>query len=171
MPFKTRLCQTYFGRPLRVFLATGQFLAAAHFFVTYFYSWGSACGPSMLPGWEVWGQGAITSHLHRRGKDVRVGDLVKFKIPITQGDAIKRVAGLPGDYVLVHSPESGRDEMIQIPKGHCWVLGDNLPASRDSRLYGPLPMALIDGKVIYQTGSWPWQWSQIKKIRNPLDEE
>lgn len=38
-------------------------------------------------------------------------------------------------------------------------------------MYGPVPLALIDGKVIYKTGSWPWQWSQIVKIRNPFDEE
>lgn len=68
----------------------------------------------MLPGWEIWGEGAIVSHLHRRGVDVKVGDLVKFKVPVTDDEAIKRVAGLPGDYVLVHSPDSGRDEMIQV---------------------------------------------------------
>lgn len=56
----------------------------------------------------------------------------------------------------------------QVPKGHCWVLGDNLLSSRDSRLYGPLPMALIDGKVMYQTGSWPWQ---LKRIKNPFEEQ
>lgn len=60
-------------------------------------------------------------------------------------------------------------DTLQVPKGHCWVLGDNLHASRDSRLYGPLPMALIDGKVIYKTGSWPWQWDRIKKIKNPFE--
>ena len=36
----------------------------------------------------------------------------------------------------------------KIPEGHCWLAGDNLPDSRDSRDYGPLPMALIKGKVI-----------------------
>jgi inner membrane protease subunit 1 len=28
------------------------------------------------------------------------------------------------------------------------VIGDNLPASRDSRMFGPMPLALIRGKVI-----------------------
>ena len=36
----------------------------------------------------------------------------------------------------------------QVPDGHCWLLGDNLPESRDSRVYGPLPLALIKGKVV-----------------------
>lgn len=35
-----------------------------------------------------------------------------------------------------------------MPEGHCWILGDNLPFSRDSRFYGPLPLALVQGKVI-----------------------
>jgi inner membrane protease subunit 1 len=46
----------------------------------------------------------------------------------------------------------------QVPQGHCWVCGDNLPASRDSRIYGPLPMALIRGKVVAvweQWSEWP----------------
>lgn len=68
----------------------------------------------MLPFWEVFGDGAWTSRFHRRGKGIQVGDLVLFKVPINNGRAIKRVAGLPGDYVLSHSPESGRDEMIQV---------------------------------------------------------
>ncbi|KAK5083626.1 Mitochondrial inner membrane peptidase complex subunit [Lithohypha guttulata] len=37
-------------------------------------------------------------------------------------------------------------EMIQIPEGHVWVEGDNLAWSRDSRFFGPLPMALIKGR-------------------------
>lgn len=68
----------------------------------------------MLPYWEIWGNGAIVAHQYRRGCGIKVGDLVKFKVPMTEGDAIKRVAGLPGDYVLMHSPDSGREEMIQV---------------------------------------------------------
>lgn len=124
----------------------------------------------MLPGWEIWGEGAVTSHMYRYGRGVKVGDLVRFKVPISDAYAIKRVMGMPGDYVLVHTPDTGHEEMIQVPKGHCWVLGDNLYASRDSRIYGPLPMALVDGKVIYQTGSALWQWSRLKKIKNPFEE-
>ena len=37
---------------------------------------------------------------------------------------------------------------VQVPEGHCWLIGDNVDASRDSRFYGPLPLALIKGKVI-----------------------
>ncbi|KAH8772647.1 peptidase S24/S26A/S26B/S26C [Diaporthe sp. PMI_573] len=156
----------YFGRPVALFADAGKVLAAAHLFCTYGYDWGTVSGPSMLPGWSVWGEGAIISHRHRRGKDIKVGDLVRFKIPVNDGLAIKRVLGVAGDYVMMGTPESGQDTMIQVPPGHVWLIGDNLPASRDSRLYGPVPMALIDGKVIARTGAWPWQ---MHAIENPFD--
>lgn len=35
-----------------------------------------------------------------------------------------------------------------MPEGHCWVLGDNLTESRDSRTYGPVPLGLVKGKVV-----------------------
>ena len=39
---------------------------------------------------------------------------------------------------------------IQVPQGHIWVAGDNADASHDSRHYGPVPMALVEGRVMYQ---------------------
>lgn len=110
----TRLKAGYMSRPGRVFISTTKILAAAHLSLTYFYSWGTVSGPSMLPEWEVWGDGVVTSQLYRRGKGIKVGDLIKFKVPVTDQEAVKRVAGLPGDYVLIHSPDSGREEMIQV---------------------------------------------------------
>lgn len=158
----------YYGRPVALIADAGKVLAAAHFFWAYGYDWGTVSGPSMLPGWSVWGEGAIISHRYRRGKDIKVGDLVRFKIPVDDGLAIKRVLGVAGDYVMMGTPETGQDIMIQVPPGHVWLIGDNLPASRDSRLYGPVPMALIDGKVIARTGAWPWQ---MHAIENPFDTE
>lgn len=34
-----------------------------------------------------------------------------------------------------------------IPEGFCWVTGDNPLFSEDSSLYGPIPLALIEGRV------------------------
>lgn len=52
----------------------------------------------------------------------------------------------------------------QVPEGHCWVIGDNLPWSRDSRHFGPMPLALIKGKVIAKV----LPWSERKRIENRL---
>lgn len=40
-----------------------------------------------------------------------------------------------------------------IPEGFCWVTGDNPVYSEDSSLYGPVPLALIEGRVAYVL--WP----------------
>lgn len=38
--------------------------------------------------------------------------------------------------------------MLQVPKNHVWVTGDNLGWTRDSRHFGALPMGLIRGRVV-----------------------
>lgn len=49
--------------------------------------------------------------------------------------------------------------------GHCWIVGDNLLASRDSRYFGPLPMALIQGKVVGKI----FPWKERKWIESGLE--
>jgi len=44
--------------------------------------------------------------------------------------------------------EDVRPVIIRIPKGHCWVEGDNAHLSRDSRDFGPVPLGLINGVVV-----------------------
>lgn len=39
-----------------------------------------------------------------------------------------------------------------MPEGHCWLIGDNVSESRDSRTFGPLPLALIKGKTVAKWG-------------------
>ena len=103
------------GHPFRALLGTAKYLAAAHLFWEYGYSIGPAQGPSMLPTFEVANEWLLISKRHRHGRDVHVGDLVVYKIPIfPDSDGIKRVLGLPGDYVLVDSPDLGSEAMIQV---------------------------------------------------------
>lgn len=112
-------------------------------------AFGPAQGPSMVPTFTVAGEGLVINRLCRYGRNVKVGDLVAYDIPINKEIGVKRVIGLPGDYVLLGSPGESQD-MLQVPQGHCWLVGDNLRASRDSREFGPLPLALVTGKVVYR---------------------
>ncbi|CAG7919433.1 unnamed protein product [Penicillium olsonii] len=128
-----------------------------------------SAGPSMYPTFDVRGDWLLISRLHRNGKGIEVGDVVRFGHPNFQGvHAAKRVVGMPGDFVCQDqplSPEVGKDHnMIQIPEGHVFLAGDNLPWSRDSRNYGPVPMALINGKIIARV----WPPSKAEWVKNPL---
>jgi mitochondrial inner membrane protease subunit 1 len=155
----------YASHPLRVLITcikTGLF---AHLFTEYGYTVDGTLGASMLPTLEVMGDRVLISKHYRRGRDVKVGDMVTFRSVVDPEDnVIKRVIGLEGDYVLRNTPGSRNDSMIQVitsclksthrankcevPEGHCWVIGDNLEVSRDSRHFGPMPLALVRGKVL-----------------------
>ena len=127
----------------------------------------------------------VFSRRHKHGKNVQVGDLIVFHSPIFPGEqACKRIIGMPGDYVLrdpglsptvggapvpgfgdADTPGTMREEpvMVQVPEGHVWVSGDNLRYSRDSRTYGAVPMALIQGKTVYiGDGKKRFAWTSFR---------
>jgi inner membrane protease subunit 1 len=91
-----------------VLVRTLKFVAFAHLIWDYGISMAPASGPSMLPTFEVLGEWLLVSKLHRFGRNVSIGDVVAYSIPINDEVGVKRVLGLPGDYVLVDAPaESG----------------------------------------------------------------
>ena len=48
---------------------------------------------------------------------MQVGDVVSIKHPMAAGvRAVKRVVGMPGDFVMMDTPGSGSDKMIQVIK-------------------------------------------------------
>ncbi|BDA41476.1 mitochondrial inner membrane protease subunit 2 [Coccomyxa sp. Obi] len=75
------------------------------------------------------------------------GDIVLLRSPEDPNMMlIKRLLALEGDWVTI----PGSLELAKIPKGHCWVEGDNPEFSADSRSrFGPVPIALIEGRVRY----------------------
>jgi len=105
--------------------------------------------------------------------DYRRFDIVVFAPPPGQGHGpmIKRIIGLPGETVSIedgrflvnHRPLDISDAgaappqadmgAFRVPADHCFVLGDNRNESRDSRVFGTVPLQSIIGRVFVRY--WP----------------
>ncbi|KAL3695190.1 hypothetical protein R1sor_009266 [Riccia sorocarpa] len=112
-------------------------------------------GPSMLPTFNIAGDIILLEHLSVKFEKVRPGDVVMARSPVNPRLMVcKRVLGLEGDHVTVLPTTSkGQIRHVVVPKGHVWLQGDNIYNSTDSRHYGPVPYALVQGKVCYRI--WP----------------
>ena len=141
-------------------------------------------GKSMFPTYEH-GEYLLTDKISYKLGVPERGDVVVFHAPEasqcpegTGCDFIKRVIGVPGDTVLVaddHIYVNGtlleesyiapevptmagaytRNGPVTIPSGEYFVAGDNRPHSSDSRVWGPVPLDKIVGKVFFRY--WPPQ--------------
>lgn len=87
---------------------------AWHIFCEYFFTLSQAEGISMLPTINSTGDWLLLSKRYRKGRDVKVGDIVSFKHPVDEHTrSVKRVIGMPGDIVLRDSPDKS-GQMIQV---------------------------------------------------------
>lgn len=105
------------------------------------------------------------------------GDIIVFRYPRdTSRDFIKRVIGLPGDVVAIHSGHvyvNGQAlnepyimaepqytmAPVRVPPGQYFVLGDNRNNSSDSHVWGTVPWNDIIGQAL--VSYWPlgdWQF-------------
>ncbi|KAF8640681.1 hypothetical protein AX17_000337 [Amanita inopinata Kibby_2008] len=113
-------------------------------------------GPSMLPTLAEGGELVIEDRLTYRFRSIERGELVTLKSPLDPSRIIcKRVIGLPGDTICVDptGEQAPSTEHVVIPQGHIWISGDNVAYSRDSRIYGPVSMSLVQGRLTYRV--WP----------------
>eukprot|EP01100_Stratorugosa_tubuloviscum_P007676 TRINITY_DN3171_c0_g2_i1.p1 TRINITY_DN3171_c0_g2~~TRINITY_DN3171_c0_g2_i1.p1 ORF type:complete len:140 (+),score=31.72 TRINITY_DN3171_c0_g2_i1:130-549(+) len=72
-------------------------------------------------------------------REMKVGDVISFKTPFGNYiHSIKRVKGIGGDIV------NGN----HIPIGFVWVESDLNFCSYDSRIFGAIPISLVEGRVL-----------------------
>jgi len=121
----------------------------------------------MLPTFGVGDEWVLVARLPylRRPPYLKRGDLVTALSPENRNKCIcKRVIGLEGDTVCTDPSGTVRskDEHIVIPKGHVWLAGDNMRHSNDSRYFGPVPLALIQGRLVARI------WPNPHIFRNPM---
>ncbi|KAJ2834403.1 hypothetical protein GGI24_000408 [Coemansia furcata] len=110
-------------------------------------------GPSMLPTLNMAGDMLMIERLPGWRKRLQVGDLVAFTTPYDPARrAVKRLLAEAGDTVCV-DPKSKHPSFVLVPKGHVWLQGDNFNNSTDSRVYGPIPLGLLHGRVTWCV--WP----------------
>lgn len=122
-------------------------------------------GPSMLPFFNLEGDAVLIDCVSARLKRLKIGDVIVAISPNNPSNLVcKRLLGVAGDTVCV-DPTIDPLDMVTIPPGHVWIQGDNMSNSTDSRDYGPLPYALIRGKVIAKV------WPEPKWINNNAIQE
>lgn len=132
-------------------------------------------GLSMFPTMHS-GDYIITNKIGYRLNEPDKGQIIVFKNPRDESqDFIKRIIGLPGDTIKVQgghvyvnssllnetkyldttittSPGSflKEREEVTIPQGHYVVMGDNRPASSDSREWGFIARDEIIGEAFFR---------------------
>lgn len=134
------------------------------------------------------GQYILTSKLAYKFGEPTYGDVVVFESPENHDiDYIKRIIGTEGDHVKINNEgvyvnnkklsepyaqvptttiEGGYlmpDQEIIVPPGHVFVMGDNRPRSSDSRVFGPVPLQDVIGKVFFRY----FPADKLGTIKNP----
>jgi len=100
-------------------------------------------GSSMVPTFQS-GDYLIIDEITYQLRKPERGEVIVFRYPKNPSQFfIKRVAGLPGETI------GG----IVLAQDEYYVLGDNTPASSDSRYWGPVKSNLIVGRTILRL--WP----------------
>ncbi len=129
-------------------------------------------GASMEPAFDD-GEYLVIDQLSYRLREPRRGEVVVFHPPVEQSQFfIKRIIGLPGERVKIDSGQvtifnqqhpggvvfdesqylpsavrTGGNTDVQLGADDYLVLGDNRPASSDSRSWGSLDQSAIVGRV------------------------
>lgn len=141
-----------------LFTSFGVFLLFVLAFAVFFYfnfRTVEVVGPSMEPTLEP-GSKVLVSRAYWLVGPIDKGDVIVVRSPKDNQIVIKRVYAKGGETVdFLNAPESWSlaNGEYSVPAGSYYVLGDNLPASEDSREFGPVNRERILGKVLVFAGA------------------
>lgn len=140
-------------------------------------------GQSMEPNFHD-GEYLIVNKLAYRLGEYERGDVIVFQYPNDPSkDYIKRIIGLPGDTVEIrdgqlfvnntqieepylHMPNTRDEPPTVVEAGHLYVMGDNRPASSDTRSWGQLGQNFVIGQA--WLAIWPFDTAGLVK-HQPLE--
>lgn len=112
-------------------------------------------GESMMPTIQPQGDFVIIKSVTLiKSEEIDRGVVAVFSAPDNKSKlVIKRIAGLPGDFILtpsrnIFTPNSM--DVVRVRPNHVWILGDNGSNSTDSRYYGDISLNSIIGIAKYK---------------------
>ena len=161
-----------------VLISLAIILPIRYYLVQPFYVKGASMEPTFLDREYL-----LIDEISYRFAPPARGDVVVFRYPKDPSQFfIKRVVGLPGDNVQVKNGtitvkdsvhptgitldetylpanlKTSGDLDITVPEGSYFLLGDNRPASLDSRIFGTVSSSYLIGRVWLR--AWPFsRWT------------
>eukprot|EP00611_Tribonema_gayanum_P019472 TRINITY_DN3379_c0_g1_i2.p1 TRINITY_DN3379_c0_g1~~TRINITY_DN3379_c0_g1_i2.p1 ORF type:complete len:141 (-),score=15.45 TRINITY_DN3379_c0_g1_i2:518-916(-) len=97
-------------------------------------------------------------------RQFKPGEVLIFRSPTDPHEyCVKRLIKRGEGYVRPR----GVGRMQHVPRGYCWFEGDNPDNSIDSLDYGPIPSALVEGKVTFIL----WPPSRFGRVESQLPPE
>ena len=130
----------------------------------YVCSVAGVCGRSMLPTFNVRDDHVLCNKLSAALRTYGRGDVVILRSPETNELITKRVIAMEDDIVCSRDGES----VVEVPRGHLWVEGDNAHLSNDSNAFGCVDAGKVEARVDYRV--WPLsEAGPVERVEPPRD--
>ncbi|KAI6190485.1 Signal peptidase I [Aphelenchoides bicaudatus] len=108
-------------------------------------------GTSMMPTMHD-GDVVVAEKLSIKRHNIWKNDIICATDPYNhRGLICKRVANGPLDELDID--QKYEFPLRRVPPGHCFLLGDHQEVSSDSRIFGPVPLGLIQARLVLRI--WP----------------